>query len=90
MKTEDREYDTAQPFHADELFLHNASTIAFGNTASLGNKTKQTKTKKNFGTLVKIPEGDFSLITAALSFVLHHQFTPFENYFNVEFNVSIL
>lgn len=88
MKTEDREYDTAQLCHADELFLHNASTIAFGNTASLGNKTR--KKKNIFGTLVKITEGDFSLITAALSFVLHHQFTPLENYFDVEFNVSIL
>lgn len=90
MKTEDREYDTAQLCHADELFLHNASTIAFGNTASLGNKTRKKKKKRNFGTFVKIPEGDFSLITAALSFVLHHQFTPLENYFDVEFNVSIL
>lgn len=44
MKTGDTEYESAQLFQADELFLHKASTTAFGKT-SLGNKKKKKESQ---------------------------------------------
>lgn len=41
VETEDGEHDCAQLFHADELFLHNASIVAFGRTTSLENKQEK-------------------------------------------------
>lgn len=68
MKTEDREYDCAQLFHADELFLRNASTVAFGKTPSLGNKKK-----KQFWKTCKNPRRRFWLDrSGSVIFVLHH------------------